>query len=301
MTQQATANERTRGKWFIMHKKMDDPFAIDESDWKRIDAPLGYYFADPMVIANNELYYVFFEYFDYSVGKLAYYTLDANLNHSPPTYIDIGNVPHLSYPYVFKHNDKFYMIPESCNLNAINLYECTQFPDKWKLGKTLIPNIHAVDTNFCVYNSMFWLFTTVYRDQKNHFCIYCATDLFGEWKEHSIVNTRSSMNTNENITRGGGMMFERNGELIRPAQDSKSGIYGEKVILYRIDKLTPDEYIETPVQIVSKSVLGFIRATHTVSVCDSLFTMDARVERENDPIYTDVEGELQKIASLNRY
>ena len=38
------------------------------------------------------------------------------------------------------------MVPESSSSNQIRLYECIQFPMKWKFKCTLMDNISAVDT-----------------------------------------------------------------------------------------------------------------------------------------------------------
>ena len=41
----------------------------------------------------------------------------------------------LSYPYVFKWQDEYYMIPEAHTENAVRLYRATDFPREWAFEK----------------------------------------------------------------------------------------------------------------------------------------------------------------------
>ena len=38
------------------------------------------------------------------------------------------------------------MVPESSENNDVRLYECVEFPTKWKLKKILLKDISAVDS-----------------------------------------------------------------------------------------------------------------------------------------------------------
>ena len=54
---------------------------------------------------------------------------------------------HLSYPYIFEHEDRVYMIPETNEANEIRLYQAVDFPLIWELKQVLMQNVSAVDTS----------------------------------------------------------------------------------------------------------------------------------------------------------
>jgi hypothetical protein len=301
-----TDDEKFYGKWFIMHKKINnfDPKNIDLNNMKYIHAPSGHFYADPIATKHNGLYYVFFETFDYKKGELAYYTLDENLNQSEIKKIDIDIGPHTSFPYIIQDNEKYYMIPETCHLDRIGLYECISFPDKWRFKKTLVDKVHAGDNSVIWHNNMYYMFTVIYKNNRNHFCIYYSESLMGEWKPHKLVNMDTAIG-NEHTTRCAGKIIQKDGRIFRPAQFSDRGINGEAVTLYEILTLSPTEYHSVPVNIISKSMLNTFRATHTFSLCDDLISMDGRLERTEDHPFTkthiNLEEEIKKMQDNNYY
>ena len=67
------------------------------------------------------------------------------------------------------------MIPETCKNKTIDLYKCTEFPDKWEFDRHIMEDISAVDTTLFRYNDKWWLFTAV--DQTDNIS-GCSTELF---------------------------------------------------------------------------------------------------------------------------
>lgn len=301
-----SADEWLHGKWFLMYKEMDggiDASNLDLiSDLKYVNAPPMQFYADPFAVKQGDLYHVFLESYDYKKGTLSSFVINESMEHGQLTPVDIGVNVHLSFPHVFDINGDFYMIPESCHLNQINLYRCVNFPNKWIHTKTLIPNVHSGDNQLLFRDNKWWMFSMVYHNGTNHFCIYYADDLLGEWRQHKIANINNTRPNND-ITRGAGKIFtDKCGRLIRPAQYSNKSINGEGVILYEIKELTADTYVEEPVNIILPSLIyDDIRAIHTFSVCDNLILMDGRKVRSTDPLFTSgsVESEIALINSIN--
>jgi hypothetical protein len=62
----------------------------------------------------------------------------------------------------------------------------------------------------------------------------------------------------------------REGVVIRPGQDCSRG-YGEAVVLNRVDKLSPSEYHETPVDRIEPDWMPGLEGTHT-------YTFDSQYE-----------------------
>lgn len=298
-----TENEILHGKWFLIHKKIDtiDLNNIKISNYKSIHAPTNIFYADPICVKRNGLYYIFFESYDYNKGKIAYYTLDDNLSNSEIKFVDIDINVHTSYPYIFEESGIYYMIPESCHQNNINLYECVSFPNKWKFRKTIVKDVHAADNSVIKYNNIYWLFTMIYKNNRYYFIIYYSDSLLGEWKEHKLVNV-NGYPKNEHLTRNAGKIFNYNGKMIRPAQYSER-TNGEFVILYEIKKLTIDSYHEIPLTIITKENVEGIRSIHTFTVCDNMICLDGRQERQTDKPYIPInlKEELKRIFENNFY
>ena len=70
---------------------------------------------------------------------------------------------HLSYPYTFKWNDAYYMIPESYQANSVRLYKAEEFPSHWTFVKTLVEGEEFVDPTIFHLKDRWWLFTDFAR------------------------------------------------------------------------------------------------------------------------------------------
>jgi hypothetical protein len=75
-------------------------------------------------------------------------------------------------------------------------------------------------------------------------------------------------------TRPAGALFSHGGMRYRPAQDC-SRVYGEAVVLQRVETLTPTAYRETEVACVSFGVDSVVRRVHTLNAGDGIRVMDA--------------------------
>lgn len=295
-----TEDETLHGKWYLMYKKLTDGVdvtSLDLSDMDYIHAPKQAFYADPFGVKAGESYQVFFERFDYKRGYISCFDIDDKTISDVSLGVDV----HLSFPNVFMVDGKYYMIPESCHLDKVNIYECVQFPNTWNLRKTIIHNVHSGDNQLLYKDGKWWIFNITYHEQNNFFCVWYSDDLLGTWKPHAKLNVHNKR-MNHDITRGAGRIFvDVCGRLIRPAQYSRRGINGEGVILYEINVIDENEYDETAVEIIVPSIVG-ARAVHTFSVCDGLMLMDGRGERSTDFPYVDidVQAEIQIINEINK-
>ena len=53
------------------------------------------------------------------------------------------------------------MVPESSENKDIRIYECTEFPNSWKLKKIIMKNISAVDSVIFKQNNFWYLLTNI--------------------------------------------------------------------------------------------------------------------------------------------
>src|SRR6185436_10086613 len=305
----STENELQHGKWFLVLKQEPDkisalPNGSMPLDGIEIHAPVDQFYADPFVFTKDWKTVVFFEHFDYKRGRLYYIEVNEDGSYAEPKKLRIDIQTHASYPYVFEHNGRIYMVPETCHQNRIALYECTHFPDEWVLLRVIVPNVHAADPSIIHHEDRFYLFTLLWINRRNHFTIYHAEHLTGPWQMHAVINPQNIPPTeSERYTRGAGRLFRKDGHLVRPAQYSGSGINGEGVIIYDVEKLSPTAYHESPRLYISGSPGERSRYVHTVNYSPELLVLDTRPARPTDPDHhrESEEEVFQKAMEANAY
>ncbi|OAY79067.1 Glycosyltransferase family protein 64 protein C5 [Ananas comosus] len=156
---------------------------------------------------------------------------------------------HLSYPFVFNYKNQIYMMPEGSKKGDLRLYRATKFPLEWTLEKVLIKK-PLIDASLVQYEGYYWLFAsdfTRFGTEKNaELEIWYSRSPLGPWIQHKrnpIYKSDKSLGA-----RNGGRLFIYDGSLYRPGQDC-SGTYGRKVIMYKVEKLSKEEYREVPVDL----------------------------------------------------
>jgi hypothetical protein len=146
---------------------------------------------------------------------------------------------HLSYPYVFRWQDDYYMIPETLGANAVRLYRAASFPTGWTHIKDLIPGSHA-DPSIFRWAERWWLFTCPTPYQHDSLALYSAADLTSDWTPHPMSPLITG---NRSIARPGGRVLVYDGKLIRFTQDCLP-IYGKQVRAFAITELSSSRYAE---------------------------------------------------------
>jgi hypothetical protein len=192
------------------------------------------------------VHHVFIEEYPYRLGKgmISHFTIDAAGKVSAPQMV-LSRPYHLSYPQVFRHNGTFYMIPESSANRTVELYRAVSFPDKWVLEKVLLADVKADQTTVMAHNGRMWLFAALSRWQSSTWDtlgLFHADDLMSDWQPHQsnpvLLDARAA--------RPAGAMYERDGNLYRPAQDCSTG-YGAGLSLCRVDRLDEERFEQTVV------------------------------------------------------
>ncbi len=145
---------------------------------------------------------------------------------------------HLSYPYIFKWSDRYYMIPESGDVCEVRLYETIEFPLKWRYVKTLLYGCYR-DPSIFYYKSVWWMYL---YEEEGVLRLFFAYDLTGQWKEHPMSPI---VRCNNSIARPGGRVLVLGDRIIRFAQDDHL-TYGRQVLAFEVLKLSLTEYEEKP-------------------------------------------------------
>ena len=240
-----------------------------------LEPPPGLQYADPFVICEAGVTYVFFEAWGgrNPKGVLLFATLDSKGHWSEPQ-LALERPYHLSYPFVFKWRNGFYMLPETHHNRTIELYYATKFPTTWELVSVLLDNVDAVDSTLFEQNGRWWMFTAGLSDSVarfQHLSVFHAPSPFGPWKPHSrnpVVNDLGS-------ARPAGRLFIDNGKLIRPGQDCRLR-YGHAITWNRIDILTDHEYRETRVATFRPKLIDGWLATHTFNQAGEWQVLDGK-------------------------
>jgi len=199
--------------------------------------------ADPFMIKDNSTWYMFLEVMNSEThqGDIGLAISNDGLNWIYKQIV-LDESFHLSYPYVFKWKNGYYMIPESYQANSIRLYEAVDFPTQWLFVGTLIYG-NYVDSSIFRYDGRWWIFAETNPEGNNILRLYYAEDLMGPWIEHP---ESPIIEGDANIARPGGKVLVFDGRIVRYAQDDDP-TYGNQVRAFEITELTTLSYEEKEV------------------------------------------------------
>lgn len=265
-------------RWILMAgiRSSEDPLSWD--NLRPIVPPPGTFWADPFIVHKDSRTYIFFEEFIHKtgLGRISCVEIqpDGTIGKSQPV---LEKLYHLSYPFIFEFGDGFYMIPETAQQRAIEMYRCTRFPDQWVYHKTIMRDLRAVDATLIEHDGLWWMFVNIAGEGGSTWdelhLFYANDPLSDEWIPHPMNPIVSDVRS----ARPAGHIFSKEGELIRPSQDS-SLRYGYALNLNRITKLTINEYEEELLERLEPPEEGDILAVHTHNFSGDLTVVDAMLK-----------------------
>jgi hypothetical protein len=267
----------TREEWLLAYGwQPGGPSPDGLARFQLLAPPPDRFWADPFVICENGRYFVFFEDLPYATnrGHLSVLELQpASGTYTTPVPI-LEKPYHLSYPFVFRWQGGHWLVPESAEAGTVQLYRATRFPDQWEFVQNLLAGMALVDATLLERGGRWWLFGTVVEpgitQPWDELSIFFTDDLLsGTWTPHPLNPVVSDVRR----ARPAGRIFEKNGKLYRPAQDS-SGRYGAGLKLLRIDVLTETEYRETEVAAAVPDWNPALHGLHTLNHDDGLTVID---------------------------
>ena len=257
---------------FLLKKRFRWGVAFKFTNWRnlvmwkaiKIENPINRFLADPFVISKNGKTYCFVEDFDYflSRGCISLYELNETKAIS---YGKIISEPfHMSYPYVFEYQSKFYMVPETSQNRDIRLYEAEEFPRKWKFLKTIFKDIDAADTTIFEKDGLWWLFTNI--DPVNSgdhgtelFIFYSDNPLSEKWTSHP----KNPVICDSLKARMGGILFD-NTFIYRISQKQGFNIYGKATNINKIVHLSTTNYLEELEFTIEPNFFNNLKGTHHI-------------------------------------
>ncbi len=204
--------------------------------------------ADPFMIREGGLWYLFFEVLNEITykGEIAVaVSADArSWQYRGLVLVEDWNV---SYPYVFRWQGEFYMVPEMYQQNCVRLYRARSFPYDWRPVADLIADGPVADPSPFRFDGSWWLFLCPRPASHDALRLYRADDLMGPWQEHP---KSPIVDGDERSARPAGRVLidtsSAKPRVLRFAQDCYPS-YGSSVRAFEITRLTAEDYAERAV------------------------------------------------------
>ncbi|MCD4536332.1 hypothetical protein LRP67_19750 [Nocardioides sp. cx-169] len=231
--------------WRVGWRFVDGAGVIDTlqhpaSGWQDLPDDGHHFYADPFPLEVAGRTYLFVEDYDHRVGKGVISVVE--FDHQGPMGTPVcvlEHEVHLSYPCVLEQDDEVWMIPETSAAGTVELYRATDFPRSWVLDTVLLRDVDANDVTPFRHGGRWWLSATVRGDGScsDALHVWYADDLRGPWTPHRanpvVLDIASA--------RPAGRVLERDGRLVRPAQDGTGG-YGSALAIAEVVRLDADAF-----------------------------------------------------------
>ena len=238
------------GKWYVGYR---DIKLTNGRKYHIVDVPIGQWIADPFMYEYGGMHYLFVEQYFEDKGRAGIGFFQFENGVPTNNQVIIENDYHMSYPCVFNHKGKHYIIPESSANNTIDLYVAESFPSSWSHKATLLQGEKYVDST--VYQNGDEVYLLSYKKEDSIWKLV----LFGLDVEECKLNKITEVVFTKNTGRPAGFLYFDK-KLYRPAQDC-SRKYGEALIINEVDKICSNGYKEHS---VSKILCSDIKCSENI-------------------------------------
>jgi hypothetical protein len=213
-----------------------DVFFYQKNNPIKIKTHEKYRSADPFLISHDSTHFIFFEEINNKLGHISL----VKIKKETSEYIGviIKENFHLSFPFVFKSNDRYFMIPESCNDKSLRLYESINFPIEWKFKMKLMEDVDLADSIIIQSNGIYFILTSErIEGYHNSYKIFFSKNLESRsWKPHKLNPIMVT-----SYSRNAGMFFDK-GKIILVFQQYGFNSYGDNVKFYQLNELTTSSF-----------------------------------------------------------
>jgi hypothetical protein len=251
----------------------DDP--LENINW--FPSQSSRFLADPFPVQIDGDTYIFFEELPYSThkGRISYTKY--------PDWFENGRFEiaheepyHMTYPYMLKHDENLYCIPETIEANKVNIYRVDS-PSKWTLEYEILTGIEVVDPTIFKYEGKWWMFHTRAPRSNSELYISYSDSLFDDWEEHDQnpvkIDPRSARSAGEFVMHGD--------KIYRPSQYCETE-YGEKITINKIVNLTEEKFSEEKIcEIKTSGTSIYSHGCHTLSSEKNVVCIDGKRRLRN--------------------
>lgn len=196
--------------------------------------------ADPFMLKRGGVWNMFFEVMNREAhkGEIGLATSDNALDWTYQQTV-LSEPFHLSYPYVFEWQNDYYMVPETLQAGAVQLYKADDFPWRWSPVGKLIEG-RCADPSIFHFDNRWWMFACSPPYQHDTLRLYFSDELVGPWEEHPASPI---VQGNKSNARPAGRVLVLDDKIVRFAQDCVPK-YGTQVRAFEISELTKSRYVE---------------------------------------------------------
>ncbi|HEY9293507.1 MAG TPA: hypothetical protein VIP98_19700 [Microlunatus sp.] len=273
--------------WRVGWRWTDGPGLIQETGepsngWQELPDDGRHFYADPFPFEQDGRHYLFVEDFDHRVGRgvIAMTEFDDHGPIHPPIPV-LSHDVHLSYPFVFAHDDEVWMIPETSAAGTIELYRATGFPHQWKREQILLDQVTGSDATVFRHQGRWWMTATVQHGGSfsDALHLWYADELTGPWTAHRhnpvLVDISSA--------RPAGRVVIQDGRMMRPTQDGRKG-YGASLTITEIVALDEDRFEQRLVRRLGPGPWWPGRRLHTLNRAGRLECIDGSAVSPRIPV-----------------
>lgn len=174
---------------------------------------------------------------------------------------------HLSYPIIYKQNNKIYVCPENCESGRLTLYEYDAETHKL-VNPIVILNEPVVDATIIQQDNIFYLVATKSPESQSNLFLYSSQNLFGPYTQVDVAPVVVGLDN----SRPGGNFFRANGNLYRPAQNCHKR-YGASLSVMKA-LITPHCYEEEFMFGIYPKSFKYNLGLHTINFGETYAVVD---------------------------
>ncbi|KAA1422785.1 formyl transferase [Mumia zhuanghuii] len=220
---------------FVDAEDVIDLETVTTTQWNRLPDDGYHFYADPFPFLHDGRHHLFVEDYDHRVGRGVVSVVEMTPEGPVGTPYPVLERPyHLSYPWVGEDEGELWMIPESSAAGTLEIYRAAAFPDRWEHVATLLEGAEISDATPFRHAGRWWMTATVRHGGSfsDTLHVWHADRLRGPWTAHAANPVLVDIAT----ARPAGRVVEREGRLLRPVQDGRTG-YGAALALTEITRL----------------------------------------------------------------
>ena len=144
--------------------------------------PFYHYVADPFVVLQDGVYFMFFEIWNAisRLGNIGYASSEDGHRWQFQG-IALQENFHMSYPFVFQYEGEYYMIPETHAVHQVRLYHSKAFPFAWELERVLLSE-DLCDATVLLHAGLWFMFVS--PPSNDRVLLYSTESFQDDWKLH---------------------------------------------------------------------------------------------------------------------
>jgi hypothetical protein len=176
---------------------------------------------------------------------------------------------HVSYPSTVFFEGQNYIVPETAAWAPVSVYKLKENVAE-NIFQLNIDDQYLIDPTICNFGERCYLFANTVSDGSSVLHLWTAPSLKGRFERHPA----SPIRVGAQGSRMGGEILAVGGELFRFGQRFQKS-YGDGLLCYKINCLTPDIYEENFV-----TEVAFVRrlGPHTLNIRDGIALFDSYTE-----------------------